>query len=291
MMFQVLFDMEGVSFVIIGKLLIFRVFGNIIFIRKEWSCPTDLQDTFAAVHDSQFILCHKLVAGFLHVIGVAAGGPTGIAGICHVDRLFSQDLRHFFESACFFATKEKCGIAVAHDDVGSVFIDRFQLRQALQYDRSGDFPAPYGGNQFLKPGDLSDIAKFVQKTADMDRKTAIILIIRQITEQIEKLGVENGDNEIESVVCVRDNDEEGSLFSAETFQIHFIIGSEIPQFFDIKWSKPGSARNKYALRCLSSSKLIFFILPHCKVFRFLLLQFLKKQINGIFEVFIVFTGF
>ena len=182
MMFQVLFDMEGVSFVIIRKLLILRVLSNIIFIRKERPCSTNLQDTLTPVHDSQFILCHKLVAGFLHVVGVTAGSPTGIAGICHVNRLFSQDLRHFFESARFFASQEKCGIAVAHDDVGSVFIDRFQLRQALQYDRCGDFPAPYGGNQFFKPGDLSDIAKFVQKTADMDRKTAIILIIRQITE-------------------------------------------------------------------------------------------------------------
>ena len=59
---QILLNVEGELFIIIGCVLVVRVLRQIVFIRQEGTNASQLQDAFAAVHDCQFIPAHKLFA-------------------------------------------------------------------------------------------------------------------------------------------------------------------------------------------------------------------------------------
>ena len=59
---QVLLNVEGEFLIIIGGVFVVRVLGQIVFIRQEGTDASQLQDAFAAVHNSQFITTHELFA-------------------------------------------------------------------------------------------------------------------------------------------------------------------------------------------------------------------------------------
>lgn len=59
---QVLLNVEGEFLIIIGGVFVVRVLGQIVFIRQEGTNASQLKDTFAAVHNSQFITTHELFA-------------------------------------------------------------------------------------------------------------------------------------------------------------------------------------------------------------------------------------
>lgn len=92
---QIFFDMECIFLIIIGEFFITRVLCNVKLIREERTHTTDLQDSFATVHDGELILTHQFLAGFLIVETVAAVGATGIAGVIKVDGFLAQDCTHF----------------------------------------------------------------------------------------------------------------------------------------------------------------------------------------------------
>ena len=49
-----------------------------------------------------------------------------------VDGFLVQYLRDFFQGGFLLASQKQGGVAVAHNDFGSIFVDGFQLRLALQ---------------------------------------------------------------------------------------------------------------------------------------------------------------
>lgn len=59
---QVLLNVEGEFLIIIGGVFVVRVLGQIVFVRQEGTDASQLQDAFAAVHNSQFITAHELFA-------------------------------------------------------------------------------------------------------------------------------------------------------------------------------------------------------------------------------------
>lgn len=59
---QVLLNVEGEFLIIIGGVFVVRVLGQIVLIRQEGTDASQLQDAFAAVHNSQFITTHELFA-------------------------------------------------------------------------------------------------------------------------------------------------------------------------------------------------------------------------------------
>lgn len=53
---------EGVFLVVVGKVFVVRMFGNIKLLRKERPYAAQLQDALAAIHNGQLILAHQLFA-------------------------------------------------------------------------------------------------------------------------------------------------------------------------------------------------------------------------------------
>lgn len=142
--------MEFICLVIVRQLFVSGMFGDVIFIGEEWPDTTHLKDALSSVHDCKLVLAHQFLSSFLVVHSIAAAGATGIAGVVEINGLLAEHSRHLFQCAGFFAAQEQCAVTIAHNGVGSIFIDGLQLRLTLQYDRSGDLPASDRCNQFIK---------------------------------------------------------------------------------------------------------------------------------------------
>ena len=72
---------QFVSLVKIGCVLVVGVLGNIVFIGQKRADTPKLQDALAAVHDSQLVLAHKLLAQFLIVEGMGNLPPPAFTGV------------------------------------------------------------------------------------------------------------------------------------------------------------------------------------------------------------------
>ena len=69
----------------------------------------------------------------------------------------------------------------------------------------------------------------------MDRQPTTVFIIRTVTQQIDKLALEHGENEVEGGVRVAHNQEQYRLFIPDGVQFHFIVLHQLPHFPDVKW--------------------------------------------------------
>ena len=89
----------------------------------------------------------------------------------------------------------------------------------------------------------------------MDGKPAAVHIVRLFTQQIEQLGVAQGNEEIEGIVGVRHDDEQSSLAISQGVQFQLVIGGQVPQLLNIKRSQPCAAGNQDGFCCFASDVL------------------------------------
>ena len=125
----------------------------------------------------------------------------------------------------------------------------------------------------------------------MNRKSAAVHVIRLFAEQIEKLGVDHGNEEIERAVRIGHDKKQRGFLVSELVQFQLVIHCDLPKFLNIEGSKTSTAGNIDRLRSFTRRKLIFLILPYSEVVRLAAFQFFECQINGILKVLIVFTHF
>ena len=133
----------------------------------------------------------------------------------------------------FFLFECSC-IHVAHDGVRIVLVDGLQLAAGLQYQTGRDLTAADGGYQLFQIGDLPDVGALVDQAPHMDRQLAAVLVIRLITEQIEKLGVDHRNQKIEGAVRIRHDEEQSCFLITQRVQLQFIVHGEVPQFLDVE---------------------------------------------------------
>ena len=146
---QELLDIEGVLGVIIGGVLIVRVLGQVVFVRKERSDATKLQDALAAIQHRQFIPAHKLVAEFLVVGAIAWAIATGIGIVVAVDGFLAECFGKIFQSGRLAAAEKNLRIHVAHDGIRIILVDGFQLAAGLQDQTRRDLTAADSGCRSL----------------------------------------------------------------------------------------------------------------------------------------------
>ena len=85
----------------------------------------------------------------------------------------------------------------------------------------------------------------------MNRKPAMIHIIRLVTKQIKHLRVHNGHQKVEGIIRIGNNDKECRLFLSKPVEFQFIILCQFTQFLNVKWSKSCTTADKDAFRCFS----------------------------------------
>ena len=101
-------------------------------------------------------------------------------------------------------------------------------------------------------------------------------IIGFVAQQVEKLGVDHGDQKVKGAVRIAHDKEQRRFPVAQLVQFQLIIHGGIPDFLNIEGCKPGTAGNKDRLGRLAGSQLVKFALPHGKGFWLLLAQILKQ---------------
>ena len=91
-------------------------------------------------------------------------------------------------------------VSYTHLDVykRQVLIDRLELTLRLQHQTSGDLTASDGCHQLFQLRDLPDIGALINETAHMDWEPAAIHIVGFFAEQVEKLGITHGDQEVKA---------------------------------------------------------------------------------------------
>ena len=109
-------------------------------------------------------------------------------------------------------------------------------------------------NQFLQIGDLADIRCLIDKTPHMDREPAAVHVIRLFTQQVEELGVDHGDKEVERGVRIRHDQEQRCLPVPDGIQLQLVIGCDLPELLNIKDRQPCPTRNEDRLSGLARNE-------------------------------------
>ena len=85
----------------------------------------------------------------------------------------------------------------------------------------------------------------------MDGKPPAVHIISLITQEVEKLRVEDRHNKVESVVRIGNDNEQRRFAVAYGVKLHFVGFHEFAQFPNIERGKPRTAGNQNAFCGLS----------------------------------------
>ena len=125
----------------------------------------------------------------------------------------------------------------------------------------------------------------------MNRQSTTVHIICLFTKQVEQLRVDHGNEEVKGCVSIRHDEEQCRFLVTQGIQLQFVIGSNITDFLNIKWSQTSAAGNQDGFCGFTRSQLILLVLTDSEVLRLLLLQTLKHDVHRVLEIFHVLTGF
>jgi hypothetical protein len=74
----------------------------------------------------------------------------------------------------------------------------------------------------------------------------LIHVVRFLTQQIEKLRVAKGYEEVKGIICIGHDDEQRGFLVAQRVELQLVIGRQIAQLLDIKGGKPRTAGDQDA---------------------------------------------
>ena len=81
----------------------------------------------------------------------------------------------------------------------------------------------------------------------MDREPPVVLVVRLLAQQVEKLGVDHADEEIEGAVRVAHDEEQGGLAIPQGVQLQLIVPGDLPQLGDVEGGQPCAAGDEDGL--------------------------------------------
>ena len=229
--------------------------GQIVLVAQKWADTAQLQDALAAIQNSKLIPAHQLVAEFLVVGAIAWAIAAGIGIVVAVDGFLAECFGKIFQGGRLTAAEENLAVHVAHDGVRIVLVDGFQLASRLQNKAGRDFTAANGRHQLFQIGNLPDVGTLVNQAPHMAGQLAAVHIICLVAQQIEKLGVDHRNQEVEGAVRVRHDEEQRRFLIAQRVQLQFIVHCEVTQFLDVEGRKPSTAGNEDGFCGLSRNEL------------------------------------
>ena len=125
----------------------------------------------------------------------------------------------------------------------------------------------------------------------MDGQPAAVLVVRLFTQEIEKLRVDQRDQEVKGAVGVRHDEEQRRLPVSQGVQLQLVVGRDVPQFLDVKGRQSGTAGNQDGFGGLAGGQLVELILPHREAVGLVALQGFKRQVHLILVAVVIFVDF
>ncbi len=89
----------------------------------------------------------------------------------------------------------------------------------------------------------------------MNRQPPVIEIVRLVAEQVEKLALQHGNDEIEGGIGIAHNEEQRRFSVAHRVQFQFILRHNVSQFLDIEGRKAGAAAHQNAFESFARNEL------------------------------------
>ena len=89
----------------------------------------------------------------------------------------------------------------------------------------------------------------------MDGQPSAVLVVRLFTQEIEELGVDEGDQEVEGTVGVRHDEKQRCLPVSQGVQFQLVVGRDVPQFLDVKGRETGTTGNQDGFGGLARNEL------------------------------------
>ena len=238
---QIFFNIEDVFWVIVGGQLVVGMLGQVVLVRKKRSDTTQLQNALAAVQHRQLIPAHKFMTEFLIVGAIAWAIAAGIGIVVAVDGFLAECFGKIFQGSRLAAAEENLAVHVAHDGIRIILVDGFQLAAGLQNQTRRDLTAADGCHQFFQLRNLANVGTLVDEAPHMDGQLSTVHIVCLVAQQIEKLGVDHADEEVEGGIRVRHDEEQRRFLIAQRVQLQLIVHGEVTQFLNIEGRKPCAA--------------------------------------------------
>ena len=88
--------------------------------------------------------------------------------------------------------------------------------------------------------------------------------------------------EVEAIVSITHDEEQGSFPVSKSVQLQLIIGRDLTQLCNVEYRKARTTGNQDRLGCFSGSQLVLLVLAHRKVVWLLGFQCVKHQVYGVF---------
>ena len=159
---------------------------------------------------------------------------TGVRGVECVNCFFAQHFGQVFQGGRLTAAEENLAVHVAYNGICVVLVDGFQLTSRLQNKAGGDFTAADGSHQLFQLRNLPDVSTLINEAPHMDGQLSAVHIVCLVTEQIEKLGVNHADEEVEGGIRIAHDKEQRRFPVTQLVQFQLIVHSEVTQLLDVE---------------------------------------------------------
>ena len=87
----------------------------------------------------------------------------------------------------------------------------------------------------------------------MDGQLAAVHIVGFVAQQVEKLGVDHGDQEVKGAVGIAHDEKQRRFPVTQLVQFQLIVHGGIPDFLNVEGCEPGTAGNKDGLSRFAGS--------------------------------------
>ena len=126
---------------------------------------------------------------------------------------------------------------VAENLADAIGADIFEIQPEVPYTKADLNWMDKKSRSTIEMSDPTSRPAIAAKRDNMDEYDTIFvgLIVCTVTKQIEKLGVHDGHHEIERIIRVGNDNEQGRAAIPQQIQFHFIVGHQVTQLRNVKW--------------------------------------------------------
>ena len=138
------------------------------------------------------------------------------------------------------------GVRVAGDGLPGVLIQLLDLGHVLDDGAGGDIPGSHGGQL---PGEARQWhgRELIQHKVDVSGQGSVMDLVGAVVEGLERLGIEQGHQEVKRVIVVRDHGIEGHLLLPQGIEVHVIVVGDSLDLGQVEGGQADSGGDQDAL--------------------------------------------
>ena len=221
--------MEALLVALVHDVAVAPVGAGVVLVVHERVGARDEQDGLLSAHLRNLRRVDEVAALYLQVLarrgGLARALPVGHL----VDGLLANHLGNLLVRGVGLAAEEQRRVAAVHDGLGLLVVLRFQLAHGLQDDGDADVARARHGDGLLNLRDGADVGELVED--EVDRRGQLAAVVREglPAELVDGLPHEDGEQERERLVGVREDAEDGDLRAgvAQRVDVHLVVAEQV----------------------------------------------------------------